>query len=220
MSNDQQTSIYRMAAEHIRRLCIAYMNQARPTRTATGSVLLMVQKFYPNTGAHQISRELDYLALKGLISISDSHPQLLSLTAAGVEMAEEIEVASGLTTSPRPHSAAIKLSARDLAILSDFTGQNHRELASKYGVSLQKIYKIVKSTQQEAALQTKCERNSHLTAPKVRCRHCRLLTTKNANGSREPWCAGLGVFRHPEQERVCEHFAPTYYFETELRGDE
>ena len=47
-----------------------------------------------------------------------------------------------------PIGTAIKLSARDLAIWNDFTGQNHSELARKYGVSLQWIYKIVKAMRQ------------------------------------------------------------------------
>jgi len=47
-----------------------------------------------------------------------------------------------------PIGTAIKLSARDLAIWNDFTGQNHSDLARKYGVSLQWIYKIVKAMRQ------------------------------------------------------------------------
>lgn len=48
-----------------------------------------------------------------------------------------------------PIGTAIKLSARDLAIWNDFNGKNHSDLARKYGVSLQWIYKIVKAMRQE-----------------------------------------------------------------------
>jgi Mor family transcriptional regulator len=47
-----------------------------------------------------------------------------------------------------PIGTAIKISARDLAIWNDFTGDNHHELVRKYGVSLQWIYKIVKVMRQ------------------------------------------------------------------------
>lgn len=44
-----------------------------------------------------------------------------------------------------PIGTSIKLCARDLAIWNDFNGNNHSDLARKYGVSLQWIYKIVKA---------------------------------------------------------------------------
>lgn len=48
-----------------------------------------------------------------------------------------------------PIGTAIKLSVRDLAIWNDFNGKNHSDLARKYGVSLQWIYKILKAMRQE-----------------------------------------------------------------------
>ncbi len=42
-----------------------------------------------------------------------------------------------------------KLSKRDETIYQEFNGINHSELARKYGVSLQWIYKIVKAVQKE-----------------------------------------------------------------------
>ncbi|MDN5451260.1 MAG: DNA-binding protein, partial [Enterobacterales bacterium] len=38
---------------------------------------------------------------------------------------------------------------RDLQIFSEFNGRNHSELAKKYSVSLQWIYKIVKAVRKE-----------------------------------------------------------------------
>ncbi|ALS60703.1 Mor transcription activator family protein [Pandoraea norimbergensis] len=48
-----------------------------------------------------------------------------------------------------PMGLSYKLSQRDRQIYDDFNGANHSELARKYGVSLQWIYKIVKTVRQE-----------------------------------------------------------------------
>ena len=48
-----------------------------------------------------------------------------------------------------PMGLSYKLSQRDRQIFDDFTGANHSELARKYGVSLQWIYKVVKTVRQE-----------------------------------------------------------------------
>lgn len=48
-----------------------------------------------------------------------------------------------------PMGLSYKLSQRDRQIYDEFTGANHSELARKYGVSLQWIYKIVKMVHQE-----------------------------------------------------------------------
>jgi Mor family transcriptional regulator len=49
-----------------------------------------------------------------------------------------------------PMGQSIKLSRRDRQIYDDFNGSNHSDLARKYGVSLQWIYKIVKAARKEA----------------------------------------------------------------------
>ncbi len=48
-----------------------------------------------------------------------------------------------------PHWLRESLSERDRQIYDEFTGGNHSELASKYHVSVQWVYKIVKSVQAE-----------------------------------------------------------------------
>lgn len=48
-----------------------------------------------------------------------------------------------------PMGQSIKLSRRDRQIYDDFNGSNHSDLARKYGVSLQWIYKIVKAVRKE-----------------------------------------------------------------------
>lgn len=44
-----------------------------------------------------------------------------------------------------PMNLSNKISQRDTQIYKEFNGTNHSELARKYGVSLQWIYKIIKS---------------------------------------------------------------------------
>lgn len=48
-----------------------------------------------------------------------------------------------------PMGLSYKLSQRDQQIYDEFNGDNHSDLARKYGVSLQWIYKIIKTVRQE-----------------------------------------------------------------------
>ena len=48
-----------------------------------------------------------------------------------------------------PMGLAGKLSRRDRQIFEEFTGTNHSDLARKYAVSLQWIYKIVKAVRKD-----------------------------------------------------------------------
>ncbi|MDF0606666.1 DNA-binding protein [Neisseriaceae bacterium TC5R-5] len=48
-----------------------------------------------------------------------------------------------------PMGLSYKLSQRDRQIYDEFNGTNHSDLARKYGVSLQWVYKIVKAVRQE-----------------------------------------------------------------------
>jgi Mor family transcriptional regulator len=54
-----------------------------------------------------------------------------------------------------PMGLSYKLSQRDQAIYNEFNGINHSELARKHHVSLQWIYKIVKTVQKEETLSAK-----------------------------------------------------------------
>lgn len=48
-----------------------------------------------------------------------------------------------------PMGLSYRLSQRDRQIYDEFNGHNHSELARKYGVSLQWIYKIIKTVRRE-----------------------------------------------------------------------
>jgi Mor family transcriptional regulator len=68
---------------------------------------------------------------------------------AGREIANRMAAHWGGQNIYFPMGLTYKLSQRDHQIFEEFNGQNHSELARKYGVSLQWIYKIVKAVRQE-----------------------------------------------------------------------
>ena len=67
----------------------------------------------------------------------------------GREIAERMASHWGGQNIYFPMGMSYKLSQRDRQIFEDFTGANHSDLARKYGVSLQWIYKVVKTVRQE-----------------------------------------------------------------------
>lgn len=67
----------------------------------------------------------------------------------GVELARCIAENWGGEVIYIPKALLIALSERDLAIWRDFNGNNYRDLARKYNVSMQWVYQIVKRVQKE-----------------------------------------------------------------------
>ena len=68
---------------------------------------------------------------------------------AGREIANRMAAHWGGQNIYFPMGLTYKLSQRDQQIFDEFNGTNHSDLARKYGVSLQWIYKIVKTVRQE-----------------------------------------------------------------------
>ena len=76
---------------------------------------------------------------------------LVKLAALDEEIAEQvgIEIANRLATDwggqliYMPAGVAVQISQRDQAVYAEFNGKNHSELARKYQISLQWVYKIV-----------------------------------------------------------------------------
>ncbi|RAS18902.1 Mor family transcriptional regulator [Microvirgula sp. AG722] len=68
---------------------------------------------------------------------------------AGREIADRMAAHWGGQNIYFPMGLSYKLSQRDQQIYDAFNGTNHSDLARKYGVSLQWIYKIVKTVRQE-----------------------------------------------------------------------
>lgn len=67
----------------------------------------------------------------------------------GHEIADRMAAHWGGQNIYFPMGLSMKLSKRDQQIFDEFNGTNHSELARKYHVSLQWIYKIVKTVAQE-----------------------------------------------------------------------
>lgn len=67
----------------------------------------------------------------------------------GLEIADRMAGHWGGQNIYFPMGTAYKLSVRDHQIFSEFTGDNHAELSRKFGVSVQWVYKIVKSVKKE-----------------------------------------------------------------------
>jgi len=67
----------------------------------------------------------------------------------GREIADRMAAHWGGQNIYFPMGLCLKLSQRDQQIFDEFNGTNHSDLARKYGVSLQWIYKIVKTVRQE-----------------------------------------------------------------------
>ena len=109
----------------------------------------------------QDTRQKDSFRSKGpelLTDLADQCARILQETAGleqdkaeqtGREIANRMATHWGGQNIYFPMGLSYKLSQRDRLIFADFDGTNHGELARKYGVSLQWIYKIVKNMRQE-----------------------------------------------------------------------
>ena len=67
----------------------------------------------------------------------------------GIEIAQTIAKNWGGELIYIPRNLVLLLSERDRKIFNEFDGSNHRELARKYQVSMQWVYKIVKKVTKE-----------------------------------------------------------------------
>lgn len=67
----------------------------------------------------------------------------------GREVAEQMASHWGGQNVYFPMGLTYKLSQRDRQIYADFTGNNHSDLVRKYGVSLQWVYKIIRTIRKE-----------------------------------------------------------------------
>ncbi|KWZ43775.1 DNA-binding protein [Burkholderia savannae] len=67
----------------------------------------------------------------------------------GREIADRMAMHWGGQNIYFPMGASYRLSQRDRQIFDEFRGDNHGELARKYGVSLQWVYKIIKAVRRE-----------------------------------------------------------------------
>ncbi|AUK44873.1 MULTISPECIES: Mor transcription activator family protein [Pasteurella] len=67
----------------------------------------------------------------------------------GIEIAQTISKNWGGSVVYIPRNLIFILNERDRKIFNEFNGTNHRDLAKKYGVSMQWVYTIVKRINKE-----------------------------------------------------------------------
>lgn len=122
-----------------------------------------------------------------------------------------------------------RLSASDAAILAEFDGNNHMELAHKYHVSLQWVYRLVRQAQRETLAEALRASEESLPAeviwvgqllqlgsPSVLAAALRAIETATAQGRLNQLAVAL-VFLPPETEaahRVASRPAPSGQAET------
>ncbi|WP_216891599.1 hypothetical protein [Pseudomonas putida] len=76
--------------ESLRWYILLTLNTSRPVDPHEAVVLATIQGIYPDATAHELRRELDYLADRSLVTVvkSPSGPWVAGLTALGVDIAE------------------------------------------------------------------------------------------------------------------------------------
>ena len=83
------------------------------------------------------------------VLVEQAHIEQAEAEAVATEIANRMASHWGGQNVYFPMGLSYRLSRRDREIYDEFNGTNHSDLARKYGVSLQWIYKIVKAVRQE-----------------------------------------------------------------------
>lgn len=83
------TSLAKIRREHIRWLLLLHLDTARPEKTTDLALLAGIQAIYSSASRRELRRELDYLALKSLLTIREkSGIWQLKLTFQGIDVVE------------------------------------------------------------------------------------------------------------------------------------
>lgn len=96
MSNVDAAKVRR---EALRWLILLTLNNARPIGAYEGPILAVAQSEYPDATAHELRRELDYLADRELVAVrkEPSGRWFAELSRAGVDVAEyTVDVEPGI----------------------------------------------------------------------------------------------------------------------------
>lgn len=77
--------------DHVRKLCLLMLDDHRPGFAAYSCLLADLQSLYPNVTQHELLRALDYLELKGLLTITKVYgrPDQVRLTCEGIDWVDE-----------------------------------------------------------------------------------------------------------------------------------
>jgi hypothetical protein len=75
--------------KHLRWLSLVQLDAGRPGKMNERALLPLLCSVYPDLGSQELRRELDYLALRGLLTITEkSEGWRLKLTYQGVDIVE------------------------------------------------------------------------------------------------------------------------------------
>lgn len=79
----------RVRREHVRWLCLVYLDHFRPAPTKDTALLAAVQADYPDATLLELRRSLDYLESHGLLAVKERGDRwLLKLTWQGIDLVE------------------------------------------------------------------------------------------------------------------------------------
>ena len=79
----------RKRREHIRWMSLQHVDAARPQQMADAALLPLIQAVYSDAGARELRRELDYLMVCGLLTITEDHEAWrLKLTREGIDLVQ------------------------------------------------------------------------------------------------------------------------------------
>lgn len=75
--------------EHVRWLCLVYLDHFRPESTKDAALLAAVQADYPDATLLELRRSLDYLESHGLLAVKERGDRwVLKLTWQGIDLVE------------------------------------------------------------------------------------------------------------------------------------
>lgn len=77
--------------DRVRQLCLAILDAHRPGFATYTCLLTDLRHHYRNSNQYELLRALDYLELKGLLTITRVHgcPDQVRLTCEGIDLADE-----------------------------------------------------------------------------------------------------------------------------------
>lgn len=104
IATTQGPDLQRHRREHIRWLLLLHLSTARPGETVDTSLLPALRSNHHDITRHEMQCHLEYLALKGLLSVREQTGYWhVRLTAEGIDFAEYTSNAlPGIARPPRP----------------------------------------------------------------------------------------------------------------------
>ncbi len=91
----------------------------------------------------------DVATMAQAILMKEYHQDEKTAKKMGVDVAVAFSKQCGGTQFYIPVGRFLKISKRDMQIYEKFTGDNHNELAKEFGISVQWVYKVIKTVKKQ-----------------------------------------------------------------------